>query len=253
MIKQKRSKVKKSILPFILEGADEVITSRAGLVLFGEFLHGLGLNQRADKYLPLPGSGRGYKPKEFILPLVLMLNGGGKAIEDIREIKLDEGLRELLYIEKIPSSDAFYRWLRRMGEGEGLKALEYLNSFYLHKQMKKEKEIKVYTLDIDATAILGQKKEAEMTYKGFKGYMPMVGHLAENGLVIYAEFRQGNVAPAARNLQFIKQCEKQMLKGNRIGYIRADAASYQAEIFNYCEERGIKYAIGAHIDKDESG
>jgi len=87
------------------------------------------------------------------------------------------------------------------------------------------------TFDIDATAISGQKKEAEMTYKGFKGYMPIVGHLAENGLVIYAEFRQGNVAPAARNLEFIKQCERQMPKGKRIGYIRADAASYQAEIF----------------------
>ena len=78
-----------------------------------------------------------------------------------------------------------------------------------------------------------------MTYKGFRGYMPMVGHLAENGLVVYDEFRQGNVAPAARNLEFIKQCERQMPKGKRIGYIRADAASYQAEIFNYCEERRI--------------
>ena len=28
-----------------------------------------------------------------------------------------------------------------------------------------------------------------MTYKGFKGYMLMVGHLAKNGLVVYAEFR----------------------------------------------------------------
>ena len=58
-----------------------------------------------------------YKPKNFILPLVLMLNGGGKAIEDIREIKIDEGLRELLCIKEMPSSDAFYAWLRRMGKG----------------------------------------------------------------------------------------------------------------------------------------
>jgi len=115
--------------------------------------------------------------------------GGGRAIEDIREIKVDEGLRELLCIEKIPSSDAFYSWLRRMGKGNGLKALEQFNRFYLHNQLKREKEIKDYTLDIDATAISGQKKEAEMTYKGFKGYMPIVGHLAENELVIYAEFR----------------------------------------------------------------
>jgi len=49
----------------------------------------------ADKYLPLPKSGRVYKSKDFILPLVLMLNGGGRAIEDIREIKIDEGLRGL--------------------------------------------------------------------------------------------------------------------------------------------------------------
>ncbi len=248
MVKQKRSKVKQTILPFNLEKTYETITPRAGLILFGEFLHGLKLNQRTDGYLPLPKSGRGYNPKDFVLPLVVMLNGGGRAIEDIREIKADKGLRELLCIEKIPSSDAFYSWLRRMGEGEGLKGLEQLNRFYLHKQLKKE-EIKKYTLDIDATSILAEKKEAEMTYKGFRGYMPIVGHLAENGLVVYGEFRQGNVAPSAKNLEFIKHCERQMPEGKRIGYLRADAASYQAEIFNYCEGRGIKFAIGAHIDR----
>ena len=65
IIKQKRSKVKQAILPFILETTYEIITPRAGLVLFGEFLYGLRLNQRTDKYLPLPKSGRGYKPKDF--------------------------------------------------------------------------------------------------------------------------------------------------------------------------------------------
>ena len=66
-------------------------------------------------------------------------------------------------------------------------------SFYVEDSLKKEK-IKDYTLDIDATAILAEKKEAEMTYKGFRGYMPIVGHLAENGLVVYEEFRQGNTS-----------------------------------------------------------
>ena len=90
-----------------------------------------------------------------------MLNGGGRAIEDIREIKVDERLRELLCIEQIPSSDAFYSWLKRMGKAEGLKGLEQLNRFYLHKQLKRQKGIKDYTLDIDATAILADKKESE--------------------------------------------------------------------------------------------
>jgi len=79
--------------------------------------------------------------------------------------------------------------------------------------------------------------------------MPIVGHLAENGLVIGDEFREGNVSPATRNLEFIKHCMKQMPEGKRIGYVRADSAAYQAEIINFCEEKGIKYAIGADLDE----
>ena len=77
-------------------------------MLFGEFLYGLRLNQMADKYLPLPKSGRGYKPKDFIFPLCLCLMEEVGLFEDIREIKIDEGLRELLCIKEMPSSDAFY-------------------------------------------------------------------------------------------------------------------------------------------------
>jgi hypothetical protein len=64
--------------------------------------------------------------------------------------------------------------------------------------------IKCYTLDIDATGIEAEKKAAKMTYKGCKGYMPIVGHIAENGLMLGDEFRQGNVAPTRGNLAFIR-------------------------------------------------
>ena len=67
-----------------------------------------------------------------------------------------------------------------------------------------------YTLDIDATQIVAQKREAHYTYKGEKGYMPMVGHITELGLVIGYEFREGNAAPAAGNLEFVQACERNM-------------------------------------------
>ncbi|MDL1969820.1 MAG: hypothetical protein LWW94_02385 [Candidatus Desulfofervidaceae bacterium] len=82
---QKRLLAKQTILPFELETTAEVITSRAGLILFRKYLYGLRLTQKTNKYLPLCKSGRGYKPSAFILPLVLMLNGGGRVIKDIRE------------------------------------------------------------------------------------------------------------------------------------------------------------------------
>jgi hypothetical protein len=79
--------------------------------------------------------------------------------------------------------------------------------------------------------------------------MPIVGHLAENGLAVGDEFREGNVAPAARNLAFINYCVRQMPKGKRVNALRSDSAAYQAEIINYCEQERIRFAIGADLDK----
>jgi hypothetical protein len=102
-----------------------------------------------------------------------------------------------------------------------------------------------FTLDIDATQIVAEKREARYSYKGEKGYMPMVGHIAEKSLVIDHEFREGNAAPAAGNLEFVQACERNMPKGKRIKAVRADSAAYQADIFNYCEETYKVFAIGA--------
>jgi len=226
----------------------DMITPHAGLALLGEFAVGLGLLQSVDRYLPTPGSGAGYQPSAYIFPLIVMLNGGGRSLEDIRQIRADEGLREILPLEKIPSSDAFGDWLRTMGVTGGLSGLEQVNRRLLKRGMKYD-GITGYTLDIDATGIEAEKKTAKMTYKGFPGYMPMVGHLAENGLVVGDEFRDGNESPAHRNLAFIKHCVRQMPKGKRITALRSDSAAYQAEIINYCEDHRTQFAIGADLDQ----
>lgn len=66
---------------------------------------------------------------------------------------------------------------------------------------------------MDATGIAAEKQSAQMTYKGYTGYMPMVGHLAENGLIGGDEFREGNESPGAGNLAFVKYCERQLPQG----------------------------------------
>jgi len=225
----------------------DMITPHAGLALLGEFAVGLGLLKLVDRYLPTPGSGAGYHPSEYLFPLILMLNGGGRSLEDTRQIRTDEGLREILQLERIPSSDAFGDWLRGMGVNSGLYGLEKVNRRLLKRGMKYD-GLKGYTLDIDVTGIEAEKQSAKMTYKGFKGYMPMVGHIAENGLALGDEFREGNVSPATRNLAFITHCVRQMPKGKRITALRSDSAAYQAEIINYCEQEGIRFAIGADLD-----
>ncbi len=240
--------IRQTILPFKLEMTRDMITSHAGLALLGEFAVGLNVLPLVNRYVPKPGSGSGYQPSEYVFPLILMLNGGGRSLEDIRQIRADEGLREILPLKRIPSSDAFGDWLRSRGANGGLSGLEKVNRNLLKRAMKKD-VIKHYTLDIDATGIQAEKKTAKMTYKGFPGYMPIVGHLAENGLVVGDEFRDGNVSPATRNLAFIKHCSRQMPTGKRITALRSDSAAYQAEIINYCEQERIRFAIGADLDQ----
>jgi hypothetical protein len=162
-----------------------------------------------------------------------MFHGGSRSLEDLRQIGADT-LREILPLERIASSDAFGEWLRKRGENGSLHGLEQVSRKLL-KWCMKYNGITNYTLDIDAIGIEAEKQTGTMTYKGFPGYMPMVVHLAENGLVAGDEFREDNVSLASRNLAFIKYCVRQMPKGKKITALRSDSAGYQDKIINYCE------------------
>jgi len=236
-----------TVLPFKLAATDESLTTQSGLALYGEYLGAMGVRGLFDHELPGPGSAVGYSPS--VLPLVLMLAGGGRTLEDLRVLRGDEGLRSLLHMDEMPSSDATGDWLRRMvaKESDRLAGLQRVNRCVFRRLLRND-ERPGYTLDIDATQIVAEKREAHIAYKGEKGYMPMVGHIAETGLVIGHEFREGNAAPAAGNLEFLQACECNMPKGKKITAIRADSAAYQAAIFNYCEETNKVFAIGADRD-----
>ncbi len=250
MVKQVRN-----VLPFKLQVTSELLTANAGLAVFGEFMRGVGVSRMVEQYLPAPGSARGYAAADYVMPLTLMLCGGGRSLEDLRQIYADTGLRHLLKLDHTPSTDAVGDWLRRMGQegaGAGLSGLGQVNRRIVAQCLRKmERDAEAgmdgatgHTLDIDASQIVAEKEAAKWTYKKEQGYMPMVGHLAEAGVVVHEEFRDGNAAPASGNLPFIKACQEAMPRGHCIKRLRADSATYQADIFNYCEEQGIEFAIG---------
>ena len=154
--------------------------------------------------------------------------------------------------DEIPEPDTTGDWLRRMGDPKtgqlGLEGLDRVRDKINERVLKKD-GIKEYTLDADATEIIGEKSDALFTYNGNKGYMPMLGFLYENPVCLYDEFREGNVAPAFGQREFYLQCKQRMPRGKRIGHYRGDSASYQAGLFNQLEEDGVRYGITADQDK----
>ena len=244
--------IQQTVFAFKIGTTKEALTAHGGLVLMAEFNHGMGLRELADRYMPMPGSNRGYAASVMVDSLVLMLEGGGRALEDLRELKAEEGLLKLLGHQEIPEPDTAGDWLRRMGDPEtgaiGLNGLDRLRD-KINERILRRDGMTEYTLDPDATEIIGEKADAFFTYTGDKGYMPMVGYLYEAGICIYDEFREGNVAPAFGEKGFYLECKERMPAGKVIRYYRADSASYQAELFNQLEGDGVKYAITADQDK----
>jgi hypothetical protein len=244
--------IEQTVFAFKIDTTKETLTAHGGLALMAEFNHGIGLRELTDRYLPPPGSNRGFDPSVVVDSLVLMLQGGGRRLEDLRELKQDEGLMKLIGRDEIPGPDMAGDWLRRMGDTKsgqpGLMGLDQVRRKINERIMKRD-GITEYTLDADATGIFAEKADALFTYLGDKGYMPMVGYLYETPICIYDEFREGNVAPAFGQKTFYLECKRRMPVGKGIRYYRADSASYQAELFNQLEEDGVTYGITADQDK----
>jgi hypothetical protein len=244
--------IQQTVFPFKIERAKETLTAHGGLALMAEFNHGIGLRELTDRFLPMPGSNRGYLPSVMLDSLVLMLEGGGRALEDLRELKTEQGLLKLLGHQEIPEPDTAGDWLRRTGDPKtgamGLKGLDRVRET-INARLLRGDGIREYTLDPDATEILGEKADAFFTYHGDKGYMPMLGYLYEAGICIYDEFREGNVAPAFGVKAFYLECKRRMPVGKVIRRYRADSASYHAELFNQLEADGVRFAITADQDK----
>jgi hypothetical protein len=238
--------IRQTVLPFKLKRSRERITARSGLALFAEFFTAMGVEALIDRHMPGPGSGRGFKATSYIKPLSMMLYGGGEAIEDVREVR-EDSLRGVLGLGEVPSPSAIGDWLRRMGQRGGIEGMERLNDGIAKKVLKRE-DRKGYTLIIDPTIVESEKREAQMTYLGCKGYRPVVATLRENGLVIAYEFREGN--DNGGRLRILKKAFSKMPHGKRIEEVLLDAEYYSNEVIEYLEGEGVRWAIG--VDKDSS-
>ena len=232
-----------TILPYKLDTTNDLLTSRAGLLSIAHLMDSLSLTERIDQHFPQPKSNRGCRPSEFIKTLILMQHEGSFHLDDIRHLQDDEALRRVLALKKLPQATTLGDWLRRVGaQLQTQDAWVKVNRALLQSALHRRKKV---TVDIDATEIVAHKADARWTYNKNKGFMPMVGHIAETGQVVAVDFRQGNIPPAQDNLAFIQQCQQSLPEGCALEALRIDAAGYQTNIIEYCDEQHIQYAIRA--------
>jgi hypothetical protein len=239
--------IRQTALPFKIKRTEERITARSGLALYTEFIKALKVEESIDRHMPAPGSGRGFAASSYAMPITLTLYGGGEAIEDIREIRDDHSLLEIIQSKEIPSSSAIGDWLRRIGGRGGILGMEKVNDDIIRKVLARDAR-KGYTLIIDPTLIEADKTDAWMTYLGFKGYRPVVATLKEIGCAIAYEFKEGN--DNGGRLSIIKKAFSKMPEGKEVEGVLLDAEYYSGEVIEYVAGRCKRWAIA--VDKDAS-
>lgn len=240
-----------NILPYKLATTNDKLTSRAGLLAIAQLMQSLQLSERVDQLLPQPNSNRAFKTSAYVQTFLLMLHEGSHHLDDVRHLSNDEALRTVLDLHTIPQASSLGAWLRRMGnKQETPLALQELNKVILKSALHTRKGV---TLDIDATEIVSSKSESKWTYNKNRGYMPMVGHIAETGQIAACDFREGNASPSRDNMEFIVQCERSLPAECFIQSLRIDAAGYQAKIIEHCDEKEIRYAIRAKMSATIKG
>jgi hypothetical protein len=230
------------ILPIKLEKSEERLTSLGGLVVLEEMAQALEVWKQVDEHLQGPGSGAGYRPSEFVQPLVWMLHAGGRRLEDLRELRAEQEVLKALGLSAVPDAGTVGDWLRRQGEG-GVAGMEGVNRGLIQGALEQEGEELI--LDVDATEIEAEKQEAKWTYNHVQGYMPLVGYV--NGICVGHEFREGNVSPGTGILRFAQKCEAALPAGKRI-YFRSDSAAYQAKVIDHYSQPGRTFTITADQD-----
>ena len=93
-----------------------------------ELMRRIEFSAWVERDIPKSGSNRGYGPAEVVTCWMLMPHEGVRCLEDVRHLREDKALRQLLGLRRLPSADMLGDWLRRLGKTEAsIQALVKIN------------------------------------------------------------------------------------------------------------------------------
>lgn len=268
------------------------MTAAAGLPLYLELAHVLGMVESLRKRLTARSGTQGWTDCQVVMAIILLNVAGGSCVDDLESLEADQGFNTLLRraelnnlpraqrrelerrwrkerLRAVPSQTAVFRYLenfhdpaqedlRTLGKAfipksnEHLKALALVNRDFLAFVQSRSAQV-VATLDMDATLIETSKSDALASYKGFKAYQPLNVWWAEQGLMLYTEFRDGNVPAGHEQLRVLEEALELVPAGVTKIRLRSDTAGYQHELLRYCAQGKhprfgvIEFAIGCDV------
>lgn len=218
------------------------LTSFAGLPLLSELAHHIGLVRKLEAIPGLWRRAGDRRTSDYLLGLAMTLTAGGEGLDDTRVLRQDAGLGRLV-LPNMPAPNSLGQFLRRFTH----RSLHALARAVSDLALLGVRPGQTLTLDIDSTLIESEKKGAKITYKGFRGYNPVLAWLAEPNVFLAGLFREGNASPQTHIRSLLHYCRRRLPRGVRLRF-RSDSAAYRLDVMGYCHRHAVEFTITADLD-----
>ena len=268
------------------------MTALSGLPAYLDLAAVARLGESVRRHVGVREGTQGWTDAQMVMSLVMLNLAGGESVDDLRVLEEDEGLGRLLLMAElhrmrraerraqhnrwrrkrrrtVPSPTAVFRYLdrfhdeaeearRRLGRAfipaanDALRGLRRVNADLVGFAGSHSGHTEA-TLDMDATLIGTNKRQASYCYKKHKAYQPLTTYWYEADLVVHSEFRDGNVPAGYEQLRVLKESLEQLPAGVSKVMMRSDSAGYQKELLRYCAEGRderfgvIEFCVGVDV------
>ncbi len=263
-------RVQVSTLPFQVQVVEtpDAVTGHAGVSLLIETFRGLGIAGAVKRFVGLKERRRGYTEGEIIETLIALMVSGGDCLDDVRVLSADMGLKRMWGRKRLPSPECLRSFLNRFHD-EGAVAARVAHTAFIPKDslaliglgavqrhllgaiQKRTPSKGRATLDVDATIIESEKREALPVYDGGTGYQPIQVWWVEQGLWVRSQFRDGNVPAQTGVLEILQESVATLREIGVMEFaVRSDTAAYQHVVLNWLRREKIAFAISADMSPE---
>ena len=268
------------------------MTALSGLAAYLDLAGAARLGESVRRHVGVREGTQGWTDAQMVMSLVMLNLSGGESVDDLRLLERDEGLGRVLLAGEshkmrradrraqrnrwrrerrrvVPSPTAVFRYLdnfhdeaeearRRPGKAfipaanGALRGLRRVNSDLVGFAGGHSGHTRA-TLDMDATLVETNKRQASYCYKKYKAYQPLTAYWHEADLVVHSEFRDGNVNAGYEQLRVLKESLEQLPAGVSRVMMRSDSAGYQKDLLRYCAEGRderfgvIEFCVGVDV------
>lgn len=233
-----------------LEIGDETLTSHGGLAAVQAFLDRIGLRQELDfRFGHLDGTE--YSAAEIFSVLFASKLVGDCRMKDLDRLAVDDAVKHVLGLRKLPHPTTASRFLERMDEGDYVK-LQAVWAYFLREVFLARKTRIV--VDIDATPFLqwGNQEGIAKGYcpqrRGGLTYNANLAFEAVTGLPLHGILRPGNqnsLGPQGQFEDFLEHLFCLVLCHIPKVIVRADSGYYGHRALSLLEGYGAEYVISA--------